>query len=196
MELYKKVKLYAEDDFSNLLSKQGDRFLKYIFDKYYSDLCKLSYKYAGRTDIAEDIVQEVFINIWNKRYTLNATGSIKPYLVKSVINASINYIRSKFVRQHSSETSNIKENSLDYTPHDDAVQQELHLLLKVAIEKLPDKCRTIFSLSRFSNLSHKEIAGELNISLRTVEAQIRIALQKIRQFLLRFGYVLLLFLLK
>jgi RNA polymerase sigma-70 factor, ECF subfamily len=178
-------------DFSNLLSNEGDLFLKYLFDQYYLEFCKLSFKYVGRTDIAEDIVQEVFINIWNKRFALNYSGKVKPYLLKSVINASINYIKSKFARQDMADEDFAKNTPEKYDPHDELVKSELNQLVKIAIEQLPDKCRAIFMLSRFSDLTYKEIAEQLNISIKTVEAQIGIALKKLQQFLSKLGYFLI-----
>jgi len=183
--------LYPGDDFSYLLSEQGDLFLKYIFDKFYLEFCKLSFKYVGRTDIAEDIVQDVFINIWNKRFNLNCNGKIKPYLIKSIINTSINYIQSKFAKQNMCDEDFAKNIPGGYDPHNELVKCELNQLVKIAIEQLPDKCRAIFMLSRFSDLSYKEIAEQLSISIKTVEAQISIALKKLQQYLSKFGYFLI-----
>ena len=180
--------LFPDEDFSNLLSKKGDLFLKYIFDKYYMELCKLSFKYVGRTEIAEDIVQEVFISIWNKRNTLNYTGPIKPCFIRSTINSSINYIKSKYAKQDKVDENEAKSNSGVYNQHDEVVVKELDQILKIAIEQLPDKCRTIFTLSRYSGLSYNEIAVQLNISIKTVETQMSIALKKIQGFLTRIGY--------
>ena len=185
--------LYPDEDFVHLLTDKGDLFLKFLFDKYYTDLCKLSFKYVGRTDIAEDLVQDVFINIWNKRHTLQYTGNIKPCLITSVINTSINYSKSKFARQIMVEECAVQNNSGTNNPHDEVLHQELGQLLKIAIEQLPDRCRTIFSLSRFSGLSNKEIAEQLNISVKTVEAQMTIALKRIQQCLQKYGYFFLLF---
>lgn len=182
---------YTGKDFSYLLSNDGDLFLKYLFDQYYLEFCKLSFKYVGRTDIAEDIVQDVFINIWNKRFTLNCNGKVKPYLIRSVINTSLNYIKSKFVRQNMCDEDFAKNTPEKYDPHDELVKRELNQLLKIAIEQLPDKCRAIFMLSRFSDLTYKEIAEQLSISIKTVEAQISIALKKLQQFLSKLGYFLI-----
>jgi len=184
-------KLYPGEEFSHLLSDQGDLFLKYLFDTYYLEFCKLSFKYVGRTDIAEDIVQDVFINIWNKKFSLNCTGNIKPYLIRSVINTSINYVQSKFAKQNICEEEFAKNTPADHNPHDEFVGNELSKLIKIAIEQLPDKCRTIFMLSRFSGKSYKEIADELSISVKTVEAQMSIAFKKIQLFLSKFGYFLI-----
>ncbi len=182
---------FFDDEFSNLLSENGENFLKHLFNKYYLELCRLSFKYVGRTDIAEDIVQDVFINIWNKRFTLHYIGNIKPCLITSVINTSINYIHSKYARQDILEESFIKDSSSVINQHDEIVTQELGEILKIAIEQLPDKCRTIFVLSRFSGHTYKEIAEKLDISIKTVEKQISIALKKILHFISKFGYLIL-----
>jgi RNA polymerase sigma-70 factor, ECF subfamily len=181
-------KIFTDEDFVNLLSVNGEAFLKYLFDKYYAELCRLSFKYVGRTEISEDIVQDVFINLWNKRFVLNYSGKIKPCLITSVINTSLNYIQSKFARQNILDESHIEDDITQFNQHDEVVREELDKIVKLAIEKLPDKCRTIFMLSRFSGLTYKEIADKLNISIKTVEAQISIALKKILHFLSKFGY--------
>ena len=185
--------LYPNEDFAHLLTVRGDLFLKYLFDKYYGELCKLSFKYVGRADIAEDLVQDVFINIWNKRYTLQYTGNIKPCLITSVINTSINYSKSKFARQLMVEECVVQIHSGSDSPHHEVVRMELEQLLKIAIAQLPGRCRSIFSLSRFSGMTYKEIAEQLNISIKTVEAQMTIALKRIQHFLEKYGYFFLLF---
>jgi RNA polymerase sigma-70 factor (ECF subfamily) len=184
-------KIFSDEDFVNLLSVNGEAFIKYLFDKYYAELCRLSFKYVGRTEISEDIVQDVFINLWNKRFVLNYSGKIKPCLITSVINTSLNYIQSKFARQNILDESHIEDDITGFNQHDEVVKEELDKIVKLAIEKLPDKCRTIFMLSRFSGLTYKEIADKLNISIKTVEAQISIALKKILHFLSKFGYFIL-----
>jgi len=184
-------KIFIDEDFANLLSVSGEAFLKYLFDKYYAELCRLSFKYVGRTEISEDIVQDVFINLWNKRFVLNYKGKIKPCLITSVINTSLNYIQSKFARQNILDESHIEDDITGFNQHDEVVREELDKIVKLAIEKLPDKCRAIFMLSRFSGLTYKEIADKLNISIKTVEAQISIALKKILHFLSKFGYLIL-----
>lgn len=186
---------FTDEDFRHLLNDNGELFLKYLFDKYYGDLCKLSFRYVGRTDIAEDLVQDVFINIWNKRHSLQYSGNIRPCLTTSVINTSINYIRSKFAKQVMVDESEIVTKTDKYNHHDNLVCQELNHIIKLAIENLPDKCRTIFIHSRFSGKSYKEIAELLEISTKTVENQISIALKKVEQHLIRTGYYLIIILL-
>lgn len=179
---------FVSEDFSLLLSSEGDLFLKYLFDKYYAELCRLAFRYTGRSDVAEDVVQEVFINIWSTRFTLNYKGNIKPCLIKSAINASLNYIKSKYGRQAFEDDNKLSEYSANIGFEEDLESKELDKLLKIAIDQLPEKCRVIFSMSRLSGLSHKEIAENLDISTKTIEAQITIALKKIHHFLSQMGY--------
>jgi RNA polymerase sigma-70 factor, ECF subfamily len=182
-----------DEKFSNLLSDNGEEFFKYLFNKYYLELCKLAFKYVGRTEIAEDLVQDVFINIWNKKQDLSHIDKTKSYLTASVVNTSINFISSKFSRQNFVEESLLQNEASDSNQHHQMVNLELQQLIKLSIEQLPDKCRVIFTLSRYSAMSYKEIAEELNISVKTIETQISIALKKIREFLGRNGYLLLIF---
>lgn len=185
---------YPNEDFANLLTDKGDLFLRHLFDRYYGELCKLSFKYVGRADVAEDLVQDVFINLWKKRHTLQYTGTIKPCLITSVINTSINYTKSKFARQAMLAETAINHTINDYNQHDEMVTGELHHLIKLAMEQLPDRCRVIFALSRFSGSSNKEIAEQLGISIKTVEAQMTIALKRMQQFLGKYGYLVAFFL--
>jgi len=179
---------FIGENFELLLGKHGELFLKHLFDKYYKEMCKLSYRLVGRSDIAEDIVQDTFINIWNKRQTLQYSGPIKPYFIRSVINASLNYLKSLYARQHFDEESKMTEQITNADQSDLLENKELEELLRLAIEQLPERCRVIFSMSRMSGLSHKEIAEHLNISTKTIEAQISIALKRIHHYLLQMGY--------
>ena len=179
---------FISEDFSLLLGNNGERFLKYLFDKYYKELCRLSFRYVGRSDIAEDIVQDIYISIWNKRHSLQYTGPVKPCFIRSVINASLNYINSQHAQQHFDDESKLNSHISAHTHFEMLEGKELEDMLLLAIEQLPDKCRTIFSMSRMSGLSHKEIAEKLNISTKTIEAQITIALSRLHQFLQQMGY--------
>jgi RNA polymerase sigma-70 factor (ECF subfamily) len=177
---------FQNESFSLLLGNSGELFLKYLFDKYYGELCKLSYRYVGRAEIAEDIVQEVFINIWNKRQEISYEGPVKPYFIRSVINASLNYVQSKYAKIDFEEDSKLvywgasNEMAIEH--------KELEDIINKAIEQLPDRCRTIFVMSRMSGFSQKEIADQLGISVKTIEAQMTIALKRMHQSLKKMGY--------
>jgi RNA polymerase sigma-70 factor (ECF subfamily) len=139
--------------------------------------------YVTRQEIAEDIVQELFIRIWENRNSIKITRSLKAYLFTSTRNSSINYLRSKYAKVPFDELTNIKENQIRTTSEDRISENELKRLIHSAVENLPEKCRIIFNLSRNSDLSHQEIADQLNISKKTVYVQIRNAVIRIKEIL-------------
>jgi len=162
-----------------------------LFQVNYEPLARTAYRIVKDKDIAEDIVQDVFCRLWEKKDSLNITDSLKSYLFKSTINQSLNYlkkIKNAGVREElfSFETA-ADVNSTEYT----IALKETSGLVETAVGLLPDACRTIFVLSRYENLSYKEIALKLNISVKTVEAQMTKALKHLRKCLLS---ILILFL--
>jgi len=170
------------------------RDIEKIFRMHHAMLCKVAYAMVKDKSIAEDLVQDVFLNLWRKRKELVIDSNLKGYLYRAVSNACLNYLQSYYKKNiqlkevfndSDFETERFKEN-LDY--------QRLEHRVNEAIDKLPPKCKVIFVLSRFENMKHLQIAETLNLSLKTVENQIGIALSKLREELqayLKKGYALL-----
>lgn len=155
-----------------------------LFQVNYQPLCAAAYRIVQDKDIAEDIVQDVFINVWEKREILDISISVKAYLFKSTINQSLNHIK---------KVSNINQREARYSSEagEDVNSTEQIIALKetrqridAAINALPDGCRTVFILSRYEHLSYKEIASELGISVKTVENQMVKALKHLRKCLI------------
>lgn len=165
-----------------LIKRGNEKAFKDLFDKYYRELYYFALTYFNQKETAEEIVQEVFIHIWNKRYELEITTSFKSYLFTSVKNRSIDYIRKELRKP---EKADEKLNNLIVCGTADSSFEisELETLISKAILSLPEKCRIIFNLSRNSGLTYKEIANEFNISTETVKTQISIALKKIKLYL-------------
>jgi RNA polymerase sigma-70 factor (ECF subfamily) len=132
--------------------------------------------------IAQDVVQEVFIHIWEKRDELNIQTTIEGYLVRSTINRALNYIeKNKKVRKVELKDHlefEALENNDSITEFDNRVFEEL---IHQALDGLPAKCKAIFILSRFENMKNKEISAHLEISVKTVENQITIALSRLNK---------------
>ncbi|MFC2137210.1 RNA polymerase sigma-70 factor [Bacteroidota bacterium] len=184
------MKTFSEENIEHLKGTNGERYLELLYKKYYTELCRASYKYTGNGEAAEEIVQDVFVSLWNKRYEINITISLKSYIYKSVINTSLNYIKSKFARNQQNEDS---INGFDYgnsTTEEALDKKELEEILYKAINELPDRCREIFSLNRFAGLTQKEISEKLNISIKTVETQITKALKRLKTEINKYGYLL------
>lgn len=151
-----------------------------LFKQHYTKLCNAANQITNDKEQAEDIVQDVFIKIWENRANIQIKISSFSYLYRSVINACYNEVKRKKVinLKHSNETDlnnlsfshNIEEN-MDFSHLQNTIQK--------SIEKLPPKCKTIFILSRFENYKYKEIAEMLDISIKTVEAQMGIAINRL-----------------
>ncbi|MGV8096119.1 MAG: RNA polymerase sigma-70 factor [Mangrovibacterium sp.] len=164
---------------------EGDRkAFRYFFEKYYAELCNFVNIYVHDTNLAEEIVQDIFVYFWEKRGSLRLTHSVRSYLFSASKYRSLKEIRNQNTRQRILKGIRIAD--LD----DQASQDELYFdteefrsVLNSAVENLPPKCKEIFLLSKIKNLSHKEIAERLNISVKTVENQITIALKKLREYL-------------
>ena len=137
-------------------------------------------KYVKSVDDAREVVQKVFIKLFEKREKLEIKSSLKPYLFKSVYNTCLNEIRGKksFLDVDEIDQLDLSEQS------DKLVEAEEEKRIWAAINDLPTKCRDIFIMNRFDGLKNQEIADKLDISKRTVEVQISNALKKLRDKLL------------
>lgn len=147
------------------------------FDLYYARLCFFTDKFLHDFDLSRSVVQQVFVDMWIKRDKLQVT-SLQSYLFQSVRNASLDLLKhrkaeSKYLSSLESEADNQRSDWME--------EAELADRINKAIQKLPDKCREIFVLCRFEELKYTEIATRLNISVKTVEMQIGIALKKLRK---------------
>lgn len=161
--------------------KNGD---KHIFEEVYREnyipLCYYCLRYVETLEDSEEIVQDLFVKIWEKRSELKINTSLKAYLYRSVQNYALNFLNKKktqdrYLMIHSrqiNDSFNIDRNEL--------VEEELRILLKHAILKLPEKRRRIFEMSRFEGLKYSRIAEKLSISVKTVEAQMTKALKYLR----------------
>lgn len=165
-----------------------------LFQEFYVQLCRFSVKYVREETISEEIVQEVFLTLWEKRNDLVIRSSLKAYLFQSVKNSSLNYLNSRFAKQDfQRDYFDQKEVPVNDT-QEALAHDELQKIVQEAIDQLPTKCRAIYSLSRNTGMSYKEIAEHLGISIKTVESQMGIALKRLRTFLQHHWELLTLFL--
>ena len=165
-----------------LLTEDAEKALKVMYDQYYSYLCYSVYNVFPDRQVAEDIVQEVFFEIWKKRDSINISTSLRSYLKRAAINKTLNHIRDRKLVMDDEEQA-IQMVDTKAPIHKDLEAEELQERIDMAIAALPDKCRIIFGMSRFEELSYKEIASKLDISVKTVENQISKALKLMREAL-------------
>ncbi|MGB3464519.1 MAG: RNA polymerase sigma-70 factor [Cyclobacteriaceae bacterium] len=150
-----------------------------LFDTYYNDLVSFSHRYTQQQAVSEEIIQEIFISLWERRKVISIEASLKAYLYRSVRNRTINYLKNQLPKDQKT-TAIESEHGLTVTQEYHEENNELAEQIDRAIASLPEKCRIIFLLSRNEGLTHKEIAAELDISVKTIENQIGIALKKLR----------------
>lgn len=159
-----------------------------ISEKVFEDVYKAHFKalhaYANSIladyEHAEEMVQQVFLKLWEKRTNIEINSSIQAYLYRSVYNESINFLKHEKVKQaHASFVKHTMTESSN-NHHKDIDTKELEGKIRLALNKLPEQCRTIFQLSRYEELKYKEIAERLQLSVKTIENQMGKALKIMR----------------
>ncbi len=156
--------------------KVDEKYLQSLFTEHFRNLCLFARQYINDIEKCEDIVQDVFLNIWEKGELTDSESQVKGYLFTSVKNRCLNYIRDhkKFTfSQEFPQYGSADSSRIEYA--------ELEKVLTSAIESLPEKCRGIFQMSRFKEMKYQEIAETLGLSVKTVEAQMSKALRILRE---------------
>jgi len=158
-----------------------------LFREHFPALMAFSRKILGDEDDAREVVQGVFIRLWEKRESLDDFASLKSYLFTSVHNRSLNVVRDR--KKFSDAEVPDVAGSLDVEQQMEAL--ELEEKMKAVIGDLPEKCRQVFEMSRFEGLKYGEIAERLQISVKTVENQMSKALKILREKLAGYLHLLL-----
>lgn len=151
-----------------------------VFHTYYSKLCVFSNSYVKSLDISRDVVQEVFIKIWDTRENFHIRRSLKAYLYQAVRNHSLNALeKRKQKRRLEDSLKTLKENEVDDRPPE-LNTEELTQKIWNLVDELPERRRTIFILYRKHGLSYEEIGEVMEIKRKTVENQMGKSLQFLR----------------
>lgn len=154
-----------------------------LFKRNHHRLCNVAYNLVRDNDIAKDIVQDVFYKVWLNRDKIDTTERIEGYLTTATSRTALNHLRdNKRVVKLDKELNLIRTLKADAVA-DEITFTEFELKVRLAIENLPPKCRVIYQLSRHEGLKYPQIAEALGLSVKTVENQMTIALQKLRDSL-------------
>lgn len=156
--------------------------LKELYDHFGGHLLELASAIIRSKEMAEEIVEDVFIKVWERRHKLSGIENLQWYLYVVTRNISLNYLRKIYGKAH----LNIEEISLPHyqvtpSPEDLMISGELIKKINFAINDLPPKCKMIFKLVKEDGLKYREVAALLNINIKTVENQMGIALKKLHQ---------------
>lgn len=176
--------------FSNQIGfSEENKELQYFqnaFLEYFDPLCFYAFRYVENTDASEDIVQDVFFDIWTNKSKIDFSRPLKPLLYKLTKNKSIDFLRS--ARHHEEKLDESTEGlilesyvrDMIINQEDLICLQELSQEIQSCVDNLPEQCKKVFMLSRTAGLKNKEVAEHLGISIKAVEKQITKALSEIR----------------
>lgn len=155
-----------------------------IYKLYYPKMIAFARNYISTNEDVENIVQDVFLVLWEKKDELELSCTLSTYLFTLVKNRCLNFLRHKLIEEE--YNTQMKEEvgfklyaleSLEYSYHS---EKELQEIIQRALDRLPERCREVFIKSRIEGLMYKEISDELGISIKTVENHIVAALKKLR----------------
>ncbi|MCW0484219.1 RNA polymerase sigma-70 factor [Gaoshiqia sediminis] len=182
----------GENEIFKKLQEGDEKAFEYFFKKYYQLLFNYAFQIVRDQYIAEEIVEDTYLIIWEKRKEIALKGSFLSYLLKSVYNQCLNHLKHQKVEDkyrsffmHHMPSQEITDSSNSY-PLSTLAEKEFEEKLELSIGKLPEQCRRIFILSRFENKRNQEIAEMLDISVNTVKTQLMRALGRIRKDLRQF----------
>ena len=167
----------------------NDKDFEIIFREHFGYLTNLAYTVVKDTDVAKDVVQQVFIKFWQNRNEITIRSSVKAYLYRAVVNTGLNYIsgNKKFTTLEIQKAESVEDEATSYNSEESG--DEITKNVQKAINELSPVCREVFQMSRYSDLTNKEIAKELNISVKAVEKHITKALKILREKLKPLMYV-------
>jgi RNA polymerase sigma-70 factor, ECF subfamily len=151
-----------------------------LFRKYHRELVNMAFNLLADKDSAKDVVQEVFLKLWKNKEGLEFGEQIHHYLFRATVHTALNTLRfnKKIVRME--DVPALEKLSASATTHDIGYT-ELELQVRKAIDTLPPKCKAIYLLNRQEGMKYQEIADTLELSVKTIENQMGIALDKLRQ---------------
>lgn len=152
-----------------------------VFDNSYENLCRYAFSIVKDFDLAEDIVQSMFMKLWEKRDELDISTSVQSYLFRSVYNQCLNQLEHRVIKTKYDAAVRVEPGRDAQQP--DVFPEELGSNIRKAVDTLPPQCRSIFIMSRYEELKYSEIADRLGISVNTIQNQVSKALKILREAL-------------
>lgn len=173
-------RILDKDDLIERLRQGDEAAFDAIFRAWYPSLVRAAESLVRSRAVAEEVVQDVMLELWKRRENIATDSSPQAYLFQSTRNRSLNYLRHQRV-ERDAEPQLSRDEGVDSTAHSLVVEEEIHVAMKRAVDRLPVRCREVFELSRTHHLRYSEIAEVLGISIKTVEAQMGKALRILRE---------------
>lgn len=183
----------SETEYFEKIKKGDMKAFEFLFHEYYGYLCLYASKILNDHDTAEEIVQDFFVRLWEKREQIFIETSVKNYFFRSVKNLCLNSIQhDKIKAKHTQKV--ISQSEISTSDDESFVEFDLAEKIEESIQSLPQKRREIFRLSREEGLKYREIAKKLNVSVKTVETQMSLAIKTLREKLKKYSSFLFFFL--
>ena len=171
---------HSDNKLLELLRHEEDAYaFEEIYNRYWDKLYAAAYKRVKCAEAAEEIVQDLFTDIWERHHSLDIRAELPVYLFSAIRYRVINYIHKEVVK-NSYANKFLMEYEYDNSTEETVIANDLNELIQQRVQLLPVKCREVFELSRNDHQSNKQIASQLGISEKTVENQISKALRRLR----------------
>ena len=172
-----------DQDLIDQIQQKNRKVFELLYKKYYKKLYVLSYQYVANHEVAEEIVHDVFINIWKMADQIIIERSLERYLFRSVINASLNYITNEKQLKNKQDEFSKAQSKVAEEPVSGEETEALLIKLEEALDSLPPQCKKVMILSRFEKLKQKIIAEQMGISIKTVKNHLSYGFNKMRMIL-------------
>ncbi|MBU2913563.1 MULTISPECIES: RNA polymerase sigma-70 factor [Reichenbachiella] len=182
----------AESKLIDELNNGEVHALNQLFDEHFAAMIRCAYTLTKNKEVSEELTQDVFISIWNKRGSFHIEGSFRPYLVQAVRYRCYTYFK-RGMNQETIEIDHLTDPASSHTADMAIHSSDLKEGIALALSALPDKTKAVFLMSREDELSYQEIAQHLDISLKTVEYHMGKALKTLKKNLTSMGFFTLLF---
>jgi RNA polymerase sigma-70 factor, ECF subfamily len=170
-----------EKELISLIERRNEVAFEQVFKMHYKNLHAYACSILKDEVAAEEMVQNVFFKLWERTEHLSINGSLVAYLYRAVNNESLNYLKHQKVRAAHGKFVVYRGEGHTENASGALQTKELEARLQIAMNELPEQCRTIFQMSRFEELRYREIADQLGLSIKTVENQMGKALKLLRQ---------------
>lgn len=171
------------------LASEDVRAFEVIFKEYYSKVYAFAIGLVKEPDDADDITQLVFIKLWNYKQRLGMVRNLDAYLYQITRNTFLDFIEKRKLKQHGFDLERLAEMSDTDSPLEELAANELKLLVDMVVANMPDQRKRIYKLSREQGMSNQEIAEALNISKKTVENHLNLALKELKKIIYLFLFI-------
>ncbi|SHF84352.1 RNA polymerase sigma-70 factor, ECF subfamily [Fodinibius roseus] len=178
---------YNEKNWIDNVQQGDEKAFERLFKKYFYDLSRFAWRYVKSKAVAEELVQEVFADIWDNRKVWNPTSSLKLYLYQSVKHQALDYLKHEQVRDEYDPQWREKREHPTIRLQDTRREEQIRKAINKEIEALPPRSKMTYKLHRHDGLTYKEIAEVMDVSVKTVESQMTRTLKRLRK---RLSYLL------